>query len=90
MKLFNKKGNLGNLQALALGVGVFAIVIAVVLTVLSQMMGATGLAPEAVDAINTSLVAIAGLPTWIPIIVICVVGVVIISIVTGGFGMMGR
>ena len=85
MKLFknNKKGIIDNLSSFTVGVGSFAIILVVVFLILSTMAANTTVAadPNATEAIDSTQEALDDIPTWLPIIVIVLVGALLIGLV---------
>jgi len=89
-----KKGQLGNLMSLAIGIAVLAITLTVTFLVIDQGEEQAG-AVEGLDfsnetecatsltcnATNTLTEAVDDIPGWIPLIVIAVIGAVLLSLV---------
>lgn len=77
MKIY-QKNEVTELSSLALGLVVFAVVIGVGVSIVAQLMAVTTNA-TAIDAINDTLVATAGITSWLPIIITVVVGALVIG-----------
>lgn len=84
----NKKGQgVMGLVSLVFGLGIAAIVIAVIVYVLATL-AATGTISSnanATSAINTGVNAVQGISGWLPLIVVISVAALVISLVVGAF-----
>jgi hypothetical protein len=82
-----KRSKLGQVfdQMAGLGVGVatLAITLVVVFLLLSQTKANTTVAADgnSTAALNTLMTAVAGIPTWVPLIVIAVIGALLLGLV---------
>lgn len=79
----NKKANFGVLQGMAIGVGIFSITTAIVLTVQSKLATTTGLSTEAQAGINTSITETANMYNYLGIIIIAGIGLVLFGLISG-------
>ena len=85
MKQFikHKKGVLDNLSTLIIGIASLAIVAVVVFLILANLAANTDVAADnnASTAVTTLTVAAAGIPGWVPLVVITVIGGLLIALV---------
>ena len=77
----NKKGQLGSLESLVIGLVVVGIVLVVGFNILSQLYTAQTTS-VAQTATNTTIEAMAGIPSWLSIIVVVGVAAVILGFVS--------
>jgi hypothetical protein len=92
MKKFNKKGmeGINGLYSLVLVIALIGIIAAVALVVLGNLATSTGVTPDAQAAINSTIDAIATIPsTWMGLIVTIAVLVVIVVLLIKGFSSFG-
>lgn len=79
-----KKGVLNNLSALGVGIAGLAITLVVVFLILSQTAANTTVAADAnaSAAIDTLQSATDGIPGWVPLIVIAIIGSILLGLVS--------
>jgi len=74
--------DVSKITSYVLVIGVAGIVLAVVLTILGTLAGSSGITTAAATAINSTVTAIATIPTtWIPIIIIVAMAGIILYMV---------
>ncbi len=82
--LRQKKGQVfEQLGALGTGIAALAIVLVVVFLILSQTLAQSTVAadPNATLAVQTLTTAAATIPTWVPLVVIAVIGAILLGLV---------
>ncbi len=79
----NKKGVFDQLSALGVGLAGLTITLVVVFLILAQVKANSTVAADAnaTAAVNTLTTAAAGIPGWVPLVVIAVIGALLISLV---------
>ena len=85
MKMFSsKKGVIDNLIPLVIGLVVIGVVLAVGFLIMSNIASNTAVAaePNATRAIQTTITAMAGIPGWLGVIIIVVIGALLIGLVS--------
>ena len=74
-KMFSKKASLDMLRSVVLSLGVIAVVMVIVFSLISQVKATqTDKTTVAYGAINATEKAAATIPTWLPIIILTIVG----------------
>jgi len=79
----NKKGVLEQLGALGVGVASMTIALVVVFLILARTRANTQVAADAnaTAAVNTLTNAAADIPTWVPLVIITVIGALLIGLI---------
>lgn len=77
---------MGDLYPAVLTIVLVVIVLGIGLYVLTELMDNVGSGTQAESAINTSIVGLGGLATWIAIIVVVLAAAIIIGLVVRSFG----
>ena len=91
-KRMGKKGILGNLTGLIIGLGTIAILLAVVFLILSNVASNAAVVADAnaTLAVAQTTSAAAGIVTWLPLIVLVFIGAMLIMLVRGFGGSTNR
>ena len=79
MKYMTKKGQVGNLQGFILAIVSVAIVLAVGLIVLDELSGTATTGSAAANATDDIIDELAGVPTWIGIIIVVALAMVVLA-----------
>jgi len=84
-KIFSRKGQVfSQLSGLGVGIAGLAITLVVVFLILSQTGANATVAadPNATAAINTLSTAADGIPGWVPLVVVAVIGAILLGLVS--------
>jgi ABC-type Na+ efflux pump permease subunit len=82
MKQLTKKGNISAIQAFIMGIVSIAVILALGLYVLQEVSDNTkdnGTATEASDATDSIITELAGVPTWIGLLIVVVFAAAVLS-----------
>jgi len=79
--LFNKRGQLGNLQGIIITLVVIGIVLGIGFVVLEEFMDQMDTGTEAEAGVNSTIQAVAEIPSWLSIIVIIAIVGILLAIV---------
>ena len=79
--LLSKKGQLGNLQGIIMTLVVVGILLGVAFLVLESFFDQMTAGSEAANAVNSTIVAMATIPSWLSIIVILAIVGILLAIV---------
>jgi ABC-type Na+ efflux pump permease subunit len=82
MRQISKKGNIGAIQAFIMGIVSVAVILALGLYVLQEISDNTkdgGNATDASDAVDGIITELAGVPTWIGLLIVVVFAAAVLS-----------
>ena len=79
----NKKGMFNQLGALGTGIVALVITLAVSFLIMANVGSNAAVAADAnaTAAVNTLTEAASGIPTWVPLVVIAIIGAILLSLV---------
>lgn len=86
----DKKGNVNKLTSFALVLVVFTVVLAIGLTVLSQLNTNLTAGTAEANATASMITHLGTIPGWIPVIIVAMVGGIVLFLVIKQFGGGGR